>query len=127
MKEKLPGIVEELAKKFPNVWGAYNSLGEAVADGPLSEREVKLVKLAIAVGAQKQGAVHSHAKRAFNAGVNKADLEQVALLGITTLGWPSAVAAYSWITEKLSSSSKGTSAKAVIGKKVPIMTAKKHS
>lgn len=101
MKEQLPSIVEELTKKYPGVWEAYNQLGEAVSDGPLSEREIRLVKLAIAIGAQRQGAVHSHANRAIRAGLKQSELEQVALLGITTIGWSGAIAAYSWILDKI--------------------------
>ena len=35
----------------------------------------------------------------FTVGLSPAELEQVALLGITTAGWPAAFAARCWITE----------------------------
>ncbi|MFN8560404.1 MAG: hypothetical protein U0703_01935 [Anaerolineae bacterium] len=50
-----------------------------------------MVKLALAVGAGLEGATHSHTRRGLEQGIDAAALHQVALLGITTLGFPSAV------------------------------------
>lgn len=99
-RESLPPIVEALAREYPAIWEAYNQLGRATTSaGPMDEKTIRLVKLAIAVGAGREGAVHSHARRGLAAGLAPAELRQVALLAITTLGWPSAVAAFSWIDE----------------------------
>lgn len=98
--EGLPKVVQELASRYPEVWNAYNRLGDAVGEaGPLDARSVRLVKLALAIGAGREGAVHSHARRALKLGVTPEELRQVALLGITTLGWSAAVAAYCWIDD----------------------------
>jgi alkylhydroperoxidase/carboxymuconolactone decarboxylase family protein YurZ len=96
----LPAIVESLARQHPAVWEAYNTLGQAAAEaGPLDERTERLVKLAIAVGAGREGAVHSHVHRGLEAGLTRDELQHVALLAITTIGWPAAVAALSWIDD----------------------------
>ncbi len=101
-QEKLPPIVQKMAQEFGAIWEAYNQLGQAVSDsGPLSPKEQRLVKLALAVGAQLQGAVHSHTRRALKAGWTEQHLRHVALLAITTLGWPSAMTGLSWIEEEL--------------------------
>lgn len=98
--ENLPDVVRELARRYPDVWEAYGRLGEAAtAAGPLDEKTERLVKLALAIGAGRQGATHSHARRALKAGWTRDELEHVALLGITTLGWSAAVAAYCWIND----------------------------
>ena len=95
---ELPSTAGEIAEQYPDVWSAYSALGEAVADaGPLSDRERRLVKLALAIGAGSEGAVHSHVRRAEREGINTASLQQVALLSIPTLGFPRAAAAFSWI------------------------------
>jgi len=100
--ERLPPIVEEFAHQHPEVWDAYNRLGRAAAQGgPLDAKTERLVKLALAVGAGLQGAVHSHVRRGLDAGLTQPQLEQVALLAITTIGWPSAIAALSWIKEEI--------------------------
>ena len=95
---ELPATAGEIAERHPDVWSAYSALGRALGDaGPLNERERRLVKLALAIGAQSEGAVHSHVRRATAEGVDAAAIEQVALLAIPTLGFPRAAAAYSWV------------------------------
>jgi alkylhydroperoxidase/carboxymuconolactone decarboxylase family protein YurZ len=98
--EYLPPIVQELARAHPAVWEAYNRLGQAAAAaGPLDGKTERLVKLALAVGAGREGAVHSHVRRGLAAGVTREELHHVALLAIATIGWPAAVAALSWIED----------------------------
>ena len=100
MARTLPGAAGDLAEQHPDVWAAYAALGKAASEsGPLTERERRLVKLALAIGANSEGAVHSHARRANSEGIEKAVLRQVALLAIGPLGLPRAVAAKSWIED----------------------------
>ena len=100
--DELPPIVKATADQYPQVWDAYNNLGRAVADaGPLDAKTERLVKLAIAVGASLEGAVRSHTRRGLAAELTKEEMKHVALLGITTVGWPTAVAGLSWIVDEL--------------------------
>ncbi|MFN3171208.1 MAG: carboxymuconolactone decarboxylase family protein [Hyphomicrobiales bacterium] len=102
MSTKLPGAAGAIAEQYPDVWQAYQALGEASAKaGPLSDREKRLVKLALAVGAGSEGAVHSHARRGNAEGISKPDMQHVAMLAIGTLGFPQAVAAKTWIEDIL--------------------------
>jgi alkylhydroperoxidase/carboxymuconolactone decarboxylase family protein YurZ len=102
MSQTLPRAARALAEHHPDIWTAYAALGEACAKaGPLSERERRLVKLALAIGAGSEGAVHSHARRGASEGIDAAALRQVALLAIGTLGLPNAVAASTWIEDVL--------------------------
>lgn len=88
------------AEQFPQAWDAYRTLGEVSATaGPLDERTRRLVKLALAMGARSEGAVHSHARRAIEEGASVEELHHVAVLAITTLGFPAAMAGYSWIND----------------------------
>ncbi len=103
--QQLPGAAADIADEFPDVWSAYSELGEAVANaGPLNARERRLVKLALAIGARSEGAVHSHVRRAQDDGVESAALDQVALLAVPTLGLPRATAALTWIRDQDGSS-----------------------
>ena len=103
--DRLPPFVEKIAQRCPEIWEAYNRLGEAAANaGPLDAKTERLVKLALAVGAGLQGAVHSHVRRGLTAGLTGEELEHVALLAITTVGWPSAMAALSWIQDETGAS-----------------------
>jgi len=100
MSRALPSRAGRIAEDHPDLWAAYAALGEAAAKaGPLSARERRLVKLALSVGAQSEGAVHSHTRRALAEGLDVAALQQVALLAIGPLGLPRAVAASSWIAD----------------------------
>ena len=100
MKEKLPDFLEGVLKQYPEVWKAYQDFGEACSDaGPLDEKTVRLVKLALAVGAKSEGAVHSHTRRALKQGISPEELRQVALLAVTSIGWSPSMAALSWIQD----------------------------
>jgi len=94
MSRVMPGAAGDLAEQHPDVWSAYAALGKASADaGPLSDREKRLVKLALAIGANSEGAVHSHTRRALDEGIEDAAVQQVAVPAIGPLGLPRAVAA----------------------------------
>jgi alkylhydroperoxidase/carboxymuconolactone decarboxylase family protein YurZ len=98
----LPTVVEEFAAEYPQVWDAYNRLGEATSEaGPLDERTRRLIKLALAIGAQRQGAVNSHTRRALTAGCTPGELVHVGILAVPTIGWPGAFAAICWIKETI--------------------------
>src|SRR2546426_204600 len=57
---KVPGWYKEQKKKYPEVFRAYEDLGEVCRKaGPLDGRTAALVKLAIAVGTRHEGAAHS--------------------------------------------------------------------
>jgi alkylhydroperoxidase/carboxymuconolactone decarboxylase family protein YurZ len=95
-----PSGAGALAESHPEVWQAYAELGKACAQaGPLDDRVRRLVKLALAIGARSEGAVHSHARQALEQGLTAEELDQVALLAITTLGLPTAVAGLTWIRD----------------------------
>jgi 4-carboxymuconolactone decarboxylase len=97
-----PDGYEKLRKQYPDVLGAYEKLGDAARlAGPLTEREQRLVKLALSIGAGLEGATHSHVRRALEVGITREDLRHVALLGITTLGFPSMVRGMTWLNDLL--------------------------
>lgn len=97
---ELPSTAGKVAADYATLWEAYQNLGFEVASaGPLDERTRRLVHIAYAVGVASEGATHSHARRALAEGVSPAELEHVALLAITTIGWPQAVRALTWIRD----------------------------
>jgi alkylhydroperoxidase/carboxymuconolactone decarboxylase family protein YurZ len=105
-EEYLPDVYLRLRSRFPAVAQAVDALGEATGGaGPLDERTQRLVKLGIAVGATAEGAVRSGTRRALAAGASPEEIMQVAVLAISTRGFPAAVAAFSWIDEVLSAGS----------------------
>ena len=99
---KKPSFYEAFRESHPKVVEAYEALGDATrAAGPLSTREVALVKLGIAAGSGTASAVHAHVRRALEAGVSVDAIRHVGIVGITTLGWPSAMAVRGMIEDEL--------------------------
>lgn len=97
---KLPAAAGSIAERYPDLWKDFTALGKSCADsGPLDARARRLVKLGLAIGTGSEGAVHSHARRALEEGFTKDELRHAALLAVTTLGFPHAVAALSWIED----------------------------
>ncbi|HYO81964.1 MAG TPA: carboxymuconolactone decarboxylase family protein [Bryobacteraceae bacterium] len=99
--DKPPSQLSRFESHYPDVWRAFSELAQACHDagGPLDERSRRLVKLAIAVGNRHEGAVHSAVRQALNSGATPAELRHVAVLAITTIGWPAAHAALTWIED----------------------------
>ena len=98
--EELPSVAGKLAEQYPDVWQEYADLGKACSEaGPLDDDTKRLVKLGLAVGAQSEGAVHSHVRRALEEGVDPEELRHVAILSIPTIGFPKAMAALTWIED----------------------------
>ena len=100
LEATLPGNAGRVAQEQPSLWRAYQTLGEAAGQaGPLNERERRIVHLAFALGADSQGATHSHTRRALTDGFTAAELDHVAFLAIATLGWPHAIRGLGWIRD----------------------------
>ncbi|MGH2528266.1 MAG: carboxymuconolactone decarboxylase family protein [Actinomycetota bacterium] len=98
----LPQVFERFGSDYPAVMEAYRGLAERLHEaGPLSARERRLAKLGIAIGRESEGGVRSHARKALAEGIEGEAIRQVALLAISTAGYPAAMAAYGWINEVL--------------------------
>ena len=102
MSALLPQPLQEFIKKYRDIWQAYENLGDKCHEGgPLDEKTRRLVKLGIAIGALLEGAVHLHTKRAVEGGISEDEILHVALLAITTIGFPSTIAVLTWIKDVL--------------------------
>ena len=107
MKDKLPDFLQGVIEEYPEVWQAYQTLGESCGTaGPLDSKTVRLTKLALAIGAKSEGAVHSHTRRALREGITREEIQQVALLAVTSIGWSSSMAALSWIQDVVNKESR---------------------
>jgi len=97
---ELPATAREVAEMYPDVWDAYADLGKACSEaGPIDGETKRLVKLALAVGAQSEGAVHSHVRRGLEDDIDPEALRHVAMLATPTIGFPKSVAALTWIDD----------------------------
>lgn len=100
MSYELPAQFKSLAKEYPDVCEAFESLGTQCHNaGPLNQKERKLAKLGIAIGIGSEGAVHSAVRNAVKANISKEEIIHVSILAITTIGLPQSIAAMTWIND----------------------------
>jgi alkylhydroperoxidase/carboxymuconolactone decarboxylase family protein YurZ len=100
-QKRLPKPVEDFRKSYPDVWTAFNELGDRChSAGPLDEKTRRLVKIALSIGAGLEGATHSAIRNAKKAGITSDEINHVAVLAVSTLGLPAAIRAFTWISDK---------------------------
>ncbi len=101
-KKKGPKHYRQLKKRFPEVLAAVENLGSTVrAAGPIDRKTSELIQLGVAASLGSTGSVHSHARRALQAGASAEELQHALVLLISTIGFPKVAAALAWIQEEL--------------------------
>jgi alkylhydroperoxidase/carboxymuconolactone decarboxylase family protein YurZ len=97
-EKKPPRWYATLEKRHPSFMEAVQQLGKVVKrEGPLDEKTVHLVQLAAATAIRSEGAVHSHARRALEAGAKPEDVYHAVIVLTSTIGFPTVSAALSWV------------------------------
>lgn len=97
---KTPKQYQNIKKKYAKVHEAVNNLGKTIKKaGPLNRKTAELIQLAAAAAIRSEGSVHSHARRAMQAGATKKELNHAVLLLTSTIGFPTVSAALCWIED----------------------------
>ena len=100
---ELPEHYQRTKQQYPQLVSAYEALAEAAKEaGPLDSKTAALVKVALCITADLEGGSHSAVRKALSTGCTPEEIRHVALLGITTLGFPAMMRAGSWIEDVLS-------------------------
>ncbi len=98
--KELPTWYTTLEKRHPKFMTAVEELGKAVRqEGPLDEKTSHLVQLAAAAALRSEGGVHSHSKRALEAGAKPDEIFHAIILLTSTIGFPTVSAALSWVSD----------------------------
>lgn len=109
MGEYLPEIYQEFRQRYAGVAAAQGELSRAVREStPFDERTTRLLKFALALGAEADGAVRSNVRKSLSQGITADELRAVALQAITTCGFPTAMAGLKWIDEVVGSPAPST-------------------
>ena len=104
---QLPKPYQQFRTNYPDVYKAYEQLGETAADaGPLDAKTRELIKLGMSAANRSESAVQSHTHRALEAGATSEEIEHTLLLGINTLGFSTVMAALSWAKTAIATHSK---------------------
>lgn len=99
---KLPSHYSKFLKNYPEVAEHYTNLSNASKKvGPLNPKTRALIKLGISIGMKHEGAVHSHTRKSLEAGASPVEIQQAVILSLTTIGFPSMMAALSWVNDVL--------------------------
>jgi AhpD family alkylhydroperoxidase len=96
-KKKANNTYQRLEQQYPDYLAAVEALGTAVHHtGPLEEIVVQLIQLGAAAAIRSEGAVHSHTRRALEAGATPEQIRHTLISLTSTIGFPTVVAAISW-------------------------------
>ncbi|QKT02936.1 carboxymuconolactone decarboxylase family protein [Ectothiorhodospiraceae bacterium 2226] len=100
--DEFPDWYAQLRARHGGFMSALEELGQAVREeGPLDERAIQLVQLAAAAAIRSEGAVHSHARRALDAGASPEEVFHALVALTSTIGFPNVSAALSWVEDIL--------------------------
>lgn len=91
----------QFTQRYPSLAKAWQEIAEAGRQGPLDDKTQRLVKLAVAIGAMREGAVHASVRKARAMGIETEAIEQVVALSASSLGMPATVASYTWVRDVL--------------------------
>ena len=100
---KLPNQFMSIRKRFAKYFKAVENVGkEARAAGPLNAKTAHLIQLAAAAAIRSEGSVHSHTRRALEAGAKPEEIYHAIILLTSTIGFPTVSAALSWADDVIS-------------------------
>jgi AhpD family alkylhydroperoxidase len=103
MASKKPGFYQNIKSDYPELLEAVEALGEAARQaGPLDEKTLHLVQLSAAAATRSEGAVHSHTRRALEAGASREEICHALIAVTNTIGFPNVTAALSWADDVFS-------------------------
>lgn len=97
MAKQLPNQYENIRRRFKKYFDAFDSLGKAAREsGPITAKTSHLIQLAASAAIRSEGSVHSHARRALEAGAKPEEIYHALILLTSTIGFPTVSAALSW-------------------------------
>ena len=103
---QLPKPYQQFRKDHPDVYQAYENLGEITAEsGPLELKTRELIKLGMSAATKSESGVQSHTHRALDAGVTAAEIEHALMLGINIFGFSTMMTALTWAKQAIANHS----------------------
>ena len=102
---ELPEHYVNIKKRFKKYYKASDNLGKAAKDaGPIDDKTGHLIQLAAAAAIRSEGSVHSHVRRALEAGATPDEIYHAIILLSSTIGFPTVSAALSWADDVITGS-----------------------
>ncbi len=96
----LPPTLQRFIETHPDVWSAHEKLGvECAKAGPLTEKIIQLVKLAITGSQMLETAFKTHVQKAAAAGATRAEIEHAIIQLLPIVGMGRTMMALKWCHE----------------------------
>lgn len=97
---KLPRNYMMFQKRYPELSKMHEEVGRLAKEaGPIDSKTANLIQLSASVALRSEGSVHSHVRRALEAGATKEEIYHTIALLVTTVGFPVTAAAFSWVND----------------------------
>ncbi|MDR2623407.1 MAG: carboxymuconolactone decarboxylase family protein [Methanobrevibacter sp.] len=98
--ENTPKFYKNLRERFSEYGDVLEELGRISKDnGPVDTKTAHLLKLVAAAAIRSEGAVHSHTRRALEAGATEDEIYHSLIITTSTIGFPTVAAAISWVDD----------------------------
>ena len=97
-----PRVYQRMKERMPAFIAAIDNIGTITRQaGPLDEKNIQLVPIAASAAIRSEGALHSHVRRALEAGATHGEIRHALLCLTSTIGFPGVAAALSWADDEL--------------------------
>jgi alkylhydroperoxidase/carboxymuconolactone decarboxylase family protein YurZ len=104
---ELPRSLRAFIRKYPEVWTAHERLGvECARAGPLTSREIQLIKIAVAASLRLETSFKTHVRKAIRAKATRAEVEHTIIQMLPIVGIGRTMMAMKWYSEALEKSRK---------------------
>ena len=100
---ELPPSLRAFIKKYPEVWAAHENLGlECARSGPLTDREIQLVKIAVTASLTLETSFKTHVQKAIRAKATRTEIEHTIIQLLAIVGIGRTMMAMKWYEEAMS-------------------------
>lgn len=97
MGSELPKTYLQLKERHGEFVEKVEALGKTAREaGPLDGKTTHLIQLAAAAAIRSEGSVHSHVRRALDAGATPEEINHALIVLASTIGFPTVAAALTW-------------------------------
>ena len=94
---ELPPNLRAFIRKYPKVWAAHERLGiECARAGPLTAKEMQLIKIAVAASLSLETSFKTHVQKAMRAGATRAEVEHAIIQILPIVGIGRTMMAMKW-------------------------------
>jgi alkylhydroperoxidase/carboxymuconolactone decarboxylase family protein YurZ len=97
---QLPSTLKKFIQRNPKIWESHEALGLACKKaGPLADKEIEFIKMAINGSQMLETAFKTHARKAAEAGASIDEMQHVVIQLLPGMGLSRTMMAAKWLEE----------------------------